>query len=45
MPVMSVAWQFSLTNLRGMIIAVILYVMAWIMEEARKLKDDQDYTV
>lgn len=37
--------NFDITNLRGVIIATVLYVISWIMEEAYKMKQEQDLTI
>ncbi|WP_423063981.1 DUF2975 domain-containing protein [Candidiatus Paracoxiella cheracis] len=39
------AIQFDISNLRGLIIGIVLFVIAWVMEEAAKLKEEQDLTV
>ena len=36
---------FDITNLRGVIIATVLYVIAWIMQQAYKIKQEQDLTI
>lgn len=40
-----IQFQFDVSNLRGIIIGVVLYVIAWIMQEANRLKEEQDYTI
>lgn len=37
--------NFDVSNLRGLIIATVLYVIAWIMDEAYKIKKEQDLTI
>ena len=44
-PNSTVIAQFDVSNLRGLIIGVALYVIAWVMEEANTIKQEQDYTV
>ena len=42
------AWssvQFDISNIRGIIVGVVLYVMAWVLHEARQIKDENDLTI
>lgn len=37
--------EFDISNLRGLIIGVVLFVMAWALAEAKHLKSEHDLTI
>lgn len=42
---LAAAWQFDVTDIRGIVVALLLYTIAWVMQEGVKLQQEQDLTV